>query len=94
MTYWCVTICAFTDWGSREERGICSAMNQSGPKMKAATQPATLFLLSESNGCVEEGARAYSEIGSRTVITNLGMGGRIEVIFATQSFRWPLGLYQ
>jgi len=94
MTYWYATICAFTDWGSGEERGICSAMNQSGPEMKGATQPATLFLLSESNGCVEEGARAYSEIGSRTVITNLGMGGRIEVIFATQIFCWALGLYQ
>jgi hypothetical protein len=56
MTYWYATICAFTDWGSREERGICSAMNQSGPEMKGATQPATLFLLSESNGRVEEGA--------------------------------------
>jgi hypothetical protein len=35
----------------------------------------------------EERPQAYSEIGSRMVIMNLGMGGRIEVMFAMKILR-------
>ena len=70
-------------------------MNQSGPEMKGTMQPATLFLLSESNGGMEKTSQAYSEIGSRTGITNLGVGGGIEVMFAMKilrAFRFPISM--
>lgn len=69
---------ALTDWMG--VRGLCSAMNHSGD-MNGATAPATLQnklarYLTSRRGL----GFAHREIGSRTVMTNLGNGGRIDVM--------------
>ena len=53
-------------------------MNHSG-EMKGPTKPATLYPESERTQSQSHDA-AYSDNGSRTVNTNLGIGGKTEVI--------------